>query len=220
MRRTVFAAVALLVSAVGATAHAQDWRIQWMPDASVGGDHIVSFVGTSVEIGGGVADFTDPDVSDMAGVAGAWNARAIVGTRSLVSGELGYVGAAQNVSTLGLRDTSALVRNGLEANLRLNMPIVNGPWLIEPFIFGGVGWTRFDVVYEGSNTSSLRNADDVFAVPLGGGVAGHYGAYLMNLRYAFYPTFDDELLRTPTGSTDTNASLDHWSLALSVGYEF
>jgi hypothetical protein len=221
MRQPVVAVGALLLSILGsATARADDWQIRLMPNRDTTSDHIISFIGTSVEVGGGVADFTDRDVTDMAGVAGTWNARAIVGTRSLIGGELGYVGTAQSISALGLHSSSALVGNGLEANLRLNIPVVNGPWLVEPYVFGGVGWTRFDVLHQGTNTSSLRNADDVFDVPIGGGIAAHYGAYVMNLRYAFYPTFDDELLMTPTGSTDTSAGLDHWNLGLALGYEF
>lgn len=221
MKRLIVLISVLLLSLVGAgSAQADEWRVRLLPERGAVPEHIISQIGTSLQIGGGVADFLESEVGGMADVAGAWNARAVIGTRSFVSGELGYLGSAQAIDALGLDNSASLVRNGLEANLRLNLPIVNGPWMIAPYALGGLGWARYDVVHSGTNTSSVRNADDVFNVPVGGGLAANFKQFSIDMRYVYYPTFDDELLLTPTGSTDTNAGLDNWTLGMTFGYEF
>ena len=208
--------VALVLCSAGAVG-ADEWRVQLLPENLP--DHLMTSVGTALQIGGGVSDFVQEEVGGVSDIAGAWNVRAIVGTRSFVSGEVGYVGGAQSMDALGLHGRASLLRSGLEANLRLNVPITNGPWMIEPYAFGGVGWSRYDLLYEGSNTSSIRDNDDVFNVPVGGGFSIAYKQFTLDARYAFYPTFDDELLETPTGSTDTSAGLDNWTAALMFGVE-
>ena len=221
MNRMVVVITSLLLTLVGAgSAQADDWRVRLLPERGAVPEHVISQIGTSLQIGGGVSDFVQEEVGGMSDPAGAWNARAILGTRSFISGELGYIGSAQTIDALGLDTSAALVRNGLEANLRLNLPIVNCPWMLAPYALGGVGWSRYHVIHEGNNTSSVRNADDVFAVPFGGGFAANYKQLSLDLRYMYYPTFDDELLMTPTGSTDTAAGLDSWLLGMTVGYEF
>lgn len=221
MRRMVVLFSMSLLTVLGAgSAQADEWRVRLLPERGVVPEHVITQIGTSLQIGGGVSDYLLDEVGSMADVAGSWSARAIIGTRSAVSGELGYLGSAQAIDALGLDTKASLVRNGLEANLRLNLPIVNGPWMLAPYALGGVGWSRYDVIHEGTNTSSIRDADDVFTVPVGGGFATTYRQFSLDLRYVYYPTFDDELLMTPTGSTDTSAGLDNWMLGMNFGYEF
>lgn len=211
------AAGALVLPA--APAAAQNWVIVLMPETGTHPEHIRSPMGTGFEVGGGVADFADSELRDLSGTGGTWNARAIFGTRSAIAGEVAYVGGAADIDALGLNTNAAIVRNGVEANLRLNLPIVSGPWMLAPYAFGGVGFTRFDLVNEGTNTSSVRSNDDVLNIPVGAGFAMTYGRFRLDGRYSYYPAFDDELLETPTGSVDRDASLDTWGVNLNLGIE-
>lgn len=200
-------------------AAAEEWRIRLLPERGAVPEHVYSQIGTSLQVGGGVADFTDAELRDLTGVAGTWNARATVGTRSAIAGEIGYLGSASEIDALGMDTSAAMVRNGLEANLRLSLPIVNGPWMLAPYAFGGVGWTRYTLVNEGTNTSSVRGTDDVLSIPFGGGLSANFKQFVLDARYSFYPAFDDELLRTPTGSTDESARMHNWVVNLMIGYE-
>jgi len=218
--KLTIAALLVTFAAVG-TARADEWVLQPFPDRTMLPDTPLSTpMGTNIAVGGGVEDFLDDEVESQSDVAGSWGARVVIGSRSAIAGEVEYIGAAQQIDALGVASDAALVRNGVTANLRLGLPFTNGPWAVTPYALGGLGWSRFDLINEGRNTSSIRNEDDVFTIPVGAGISAGYNRFTMDARYAFYPTFDDELLRTPTGSTDRDAGLDHWNINLMLGYEF
>ena len=68
----------------------------------------------------------------------------------------------------------------LEGNLRLNVPIIRGDSLVEPYIVGGVGWSQYHIANYNSNTQALSDFsatnDNVMTVPLGVGFAYGYKA--------------------------------------------
>ena len=51
--------------------------------------------------------------------------------------------------------------------LRLQYPYVTGSWLVEPFAFGGIGWSRLSLR---DAPPALEDTDDVGVVPFGGGL--------------------------------------------------
>ncbi len=169
------------------------------------------------QAGGGVSAFTGDQMSKTTDTGGMWTARAISSTRTLLGAEAAYVGTAASVSALGLdTDNSAgIVSNGLEADLRLNLPMQIKRVSVVPFGFGGVGWTRFDLVNHQVNTSSMSNADNAFTVPFGGGLMIGYQHLTLDARFTYRAQFDDQLAKTASGG---QASLGDWTLGALIGF--
>lgn len=175
-------------------------------------DGFVARTGIAAEVGGGVYGFTDPGMRDVVDVGGLWNARLIVGTRSLLGVELAYVGTASGLDALGLDESAVLVANGGEAALRLN--IMQGS--VRPFLFGGVGFKHYQLVNESFNTSSVRQSDDVLELPVGAGVDFQLmERMILGARLAVRPAFDENLV----GSAG-EPEMHTMSGDLRLGYQF
>ena len=73
--------------------------------------------------------------------AAAWDARLIGGTRSFIGFEGAYVGAARSIQTLGAhgQQPGRSSSNGVEGNLRINVPIVEGALAVRAVRLRG-GW--------------------------------------------------------------------------------
>jgi hypothetical protein len=177
------------------------------------------FPGAAFQVGGGVSTFTG-DIQDTTDPGGLWSARATIGTRSLLGLEAAYVGTATKINALGIDDDNeaGLISNGLEGALRLNLPMMTRTGvLLEPFGFGGIGWTRFDVInHSGPNTSSVSDGDSAFTIPFGGGLAVSANHFLVDARFTYRAQFDDQIARNAGGS---ELSLGSWSVAAMLGYE-
>lgn len=185
--------------------------------------------GTALYVGGGVTGFVENDVVDNTTPGGFWDVRGVAGTRTPVGIELGYTGSARDVNALGLNDEAFLLSNGLEAALRLQAPITqsdigggigqNAPVLIAPYAFGGLGWTRYDLLNEGTNTSSVLNQDDIMSLPLGVGVGLGLAGVTLDARFTYRHAFFSDLVGDATSSFD-DTSLNQWNLGASIGFEF
>ena len=177
--------------------------------------------GWALMAGGGYQDFANSDMRDRTKGGGAWDVRFIGGTRSYVGFEGAYVGAARSIQTLGVTaNNPTLVSNGLEGNFRVNIPIMKGASLIEPYGVVGLGWSRYHVSNYNANTASLSdfNAtdDDVMTVPLGLGFAYGYKAFIVDVRGTYSPTYYNNLLQASTGS----GVLNTWGVGGQVGFAF
>ena len=161
-------------------------------------------------IGGGVTDFADADVKDRFGVGGSWDLRLGVGSRFYVGGELAYVGSAR----AGEGAAPDLVSNGGEAVVRVQYPYAAGGWPVEPFAFGGIGWSRVELQ---DADPGLQAADDVGFVPFGGGVTLGYGRLLLDARFTYRASFGEDLA---LGAGAGPADLSQWGVAAAIGYEF
>lgn len=126
-------------------------------------------VGVSLMIGGGPTGFLETDSRQLTDVGGGWDARVTVGTRSVIGVELGYIGAAQNISSAGLDTDAYLLKNGAEAVAHLN--ILNGP--VQPYLLAGAGWTNYRLTNDSFNDTPIPNADNMAHFPLGVGVGVH-----------------------------------------------
>jgi hypothetical protein len=172
-------------------------------------------IGAAFLVGGGFQDFSRSNARNVTGQGGYWNARLIFGTRQFVGFEAAYVGSARDINALGLASNAMLVSNGAEGVLRINVPIqMRGDALIEPFAFGGAGWSRYHVTRSATNTSDIAPNDDVLEVPYGAGLGFSAAHFMADARFTYRSSFYNDLLRT------TGGRLDNWSAGGQIGFEF
>lgn len=175
----------------------------------------MSRLGSAVLVGGGYEDFTHAAPRNMTGAGGFWTARLVGGTRQLIGLEAAYIGAARSVDAFGLPSSSNLISNGFEGALRLNLPIIQGRSLVEPFGFVGLGWQHYTVTNAGGNTSNLvGTSDDVMTMPYGAGLEVAYARFIADARVTYRQTYFNDMLRTTGGNLNT------WDVGAQVGVEF
>jgi outer membrane protein OmpA-like peptidoglycan-associated protein len=185
--------------------------------------HLLTPFGMAVTVGGGAMGFLDGEARDLAGVGGAWEARLTVGTRSPLAFEAAYVGSAQDVDALGLDNSAVLLGSTVEGDLRLNFTTTT---FVQPYIFGGIGYTHFDIINENFNTSSVNDSESMGSIPVGAGLGFQWRGLLFDMRGTLRPAFNDDLVAEPgieddpLNENDTQTDLDTWTAAARVGWEF
>jgi len=173
----------------------------------------VSAIGIEATVGGGAIGFIDQGSRNVANTGGSWDARLMFGSRLPIAVEGAYVGSAQSIDALGLSNSSLLLGNGVEGTLRVNLTRAR----VQPYLFGGAGWTHYQLSNTATNTSSVLGSDDIGTVPMGAGITGRVGMFVLDARGTYRATFNDDLLRQ-TASTDN--SLQSWNASGRVGFEF
>jgi hypothetical protein len=176
----------------------------------------VAPTGFGLQLGGGVTGFSRQDARDRFGTGGYWDVRATLGTDSFIGAELAYVGSARDINASGVTGNAALLGNGAEALARANLPLTAGALRVTPFLFGGVGWTYYNVVNSDSNTSNIKDHANALTIPFGAGVGLSYAHLLVDARFTYRAVFDDKLVPT-TGSDSLD--LQNWSGGLTIGYQ-
>jgi hypothetical protein len=176
----------------------------------------------SVEVsaGGGVSAFSDAVARQTTELGGAWDLRLTARPRRFLAGEIAYVGTANAVSTRMTEFTpnGVIVGGGIESDLRLQLP-----WVVEPYVFGGVGWDHFALVYSGLRSStSLHGGENVAVFPVGGGVQAFLSRRVaVDARFAYRVTSGDRIEVENNGAATVVAQgLDHWTLAARFGFLF
>ena len=175
-----------------------------------------SVLGMEATVGGGVTGFIDETPRNTATTGGTWEARLMFGSRLPLAVEAAYIGSAQSIDALGLANNAVLVGNGAEGNLRINLTRAR----VQPYLFGGIGWTHYQLTNMSSvaNTSSVLDKDDIGTVPLGAGISARLGrAFIVDVRGTYRATFNDDLFRA---MTNNNNSLQSWAAAGRLGFEF
>ncbi|HEX8113496.1 MAG TPA: hypothetical protein VF516_37455, partial [Kofleriaceae bacterium] len=185
-----------------------------------------SGIGISVLAGGGVAQFRRQAMRNTTSdIGGLWDVHATFGTHLPLALDLAYVGTATHVGGLPTGATRTLIGSAAEGTVRWNV-LPNYVWT--PYVFGGVGYQRYDV--KGGNVSlsdsGMNSSDNLLSVPAGLGfvwrgnnglVADVHGTY----RYTWY---QDLVLNSDARVTDNNHSnfvkLDSWEASAAIGYEF
>ena len=109
-----------------------------------------------------------------------------------------------------------LLSNGVEGVLRLNLPIMTRGTLLEPFGFGGVGYSRYNVTNTNTVAASVADGDNVMTVPFGGGFAVGYRAFMADARFTYRQTYYNDLLRTANNSSGLNT----WGVSGQIGVAF
>lgn len=175
--------------------------------------------GFALSIGGGVQGFVGDTMRSTTKDGGMWDVRASFGTRLPMSLEASYLGSAQNIASLGLDSNAVLVGNGVQGNLRINATTGDVP--VQPFLYGGVAWRRYQLQNSDFNTSDVIGEDDVLEIPVGIGVAYKTGSLLLDARGEFRGAFYENLV--PNGGVNAftdPASLSRWGVNANVGVEF
>ncbi|HEY4182102.1 MAG TPA: hypothetical protein VGM90_34905 [Kofleriaceae bacterium] len=172
--------------------------------------------GVGFVLGGGVEGFTDHTMRTSTQTGGNWDVRAIFGTRQYLAVEAAYIGSAQGIDALGLDNSAVLVGNGVEGALRLNF---TKDQLVQPFVFAGAAWRRYDLKNASFNTSAVRSEDDVLEIPMGAGLAYHYRGLMFDARGEFRAATQEDLMPSLTNQGDS-AKMHRWGANLNVGYAF
>ena len=176
----------------------------------------VSKIGLTILAGGGVTDFTQGTTRDETHLGGSWDVRVIIGTRHWIGFEGSYIGSANPIEGLGLSGKSKLVRNGIEAVLRIQAPLRHQCMLLEPYILGGVGWNAYRVTNIDTSTASITtDSDNTLVLPFAVGFMVGYKGFVADLRYTIRPTYRQTLL-ADQGTTD----LTNWDAGAMIGFEF
>jgi OmpA family len=177
----------------------------------------MSVIGVGAMVGGGLTGFLDKQARAFTENGPSWDARVTVGTRLPIAVEGAYMGSAQNISALGINDNALIVGQGAEAALRINLSRM----AVQPYLFGGAGWTRYQLRRTTANTSSLRGTDDILTAPFGAGLAARVAAgLLLDLRATGRAAFYDDLMDGAYANTGEDARLDSWNLGGRLGWEF
>jgi len=173
-----------------------------------------SGVGLAFMAGAGLTDFALGDLHARTTAGPFWTLRAVGGTRRRIGAEITYFGAAQSIEGLGLTTARTLLANGVEGSVRVNAPIALPPFLVELFVLGGAGWTRYSVLGLSNATANLSPTNDALTTPFGGGVSFGYRGIFADVRFTYRPTFHNQLV---TGTS--NGDLTNWALGIAAGYE-
>ncbi len=169
--------------------------------------------GIAVSLGGGVEGFTGDTLRSTTDPGGGWNVRLGVGLRSPLALEAAYIGSAQNIDAFGLSGNALLVGNGAQADARLNL---TGGAAVQPFVFGGAAWKRYQIMNASSNTSDLVDRDDVIEFPLGAGIDGRYRGLMLDLRGEYRIATNADLV----SRTNPDARMDRFGVNASIGASF
>jgi opacity protein-like surface antigen len=177
--------------------------------------------GFAISAGGGVSGFTDNTARSATQDGGGWDVRATFGTRSPLAAEVSYIGSAQAIDALGLDDDAVLLGNGVQANVRVNLATDAN---VQPFLFAGAAWRRYQLSNVDSNTSDISDDDDVLEIPVGAGVAFRYRGFLLDARGEYRRTTEEDLMPSLTQdgpfANDSQAELHRWGVNANIGYEF
>lgn len=177
-------------------------------------------MGFAISAGAGASGFTNDVLRGDTDVGGDWGVRLTFGTRAPLALEASYIGSAQRIKALGLEDNAYLVGNGVQGALRVNTTI---DLPVQPFLFAGIAWRRYDLANTATNLSDVNDADNVLELPLGVGIAGRASGLMLDVRGEFRPAFDQDLLPevTENGPEPAGAVPMHrWGVNANIGYEF
>lgn len=184
-----------------------------------------SGIGVSTILGGGVTGFTDKTMRNTtSNIGGLWDLRVTIGSHLPLALDLSYVGSATNINGLPAGNRGTLIGTTAEGALRWNM-LPHFAWT--PYVFGGVGWQRYDVTqtHVSLTDSGMNDHDNLLEFPLGAGMAYRMAGLVFDVRGTFRATTDQNLvLRTlPTTLTPTSdnfAPMHTWEASAALGYEF
>jgi len=205
LKRTV---CAVLVTLAGASA----------ANADSDSERFLDRYGFGVTVGGGVSGFTGDTMRGTTDDGGNWDVRATLGTRSILGVEASYLGSAQAIDALGMETDTVLVGNGVQGNLRLNATISSA---VQPFLYGGVAWRRYDLTGTARNTSDILDKDDVLEIPVGVGIAWKFAGLTLDARAEFRGATGEDLVPAaiPDSSSDA-AAMHRYGVNANLGFEW
>lgn len=183
-----------------------------------GDGHDRGFPASSLQLGGGLSEFSLGQMRSEAARGPYWDLRGVIGLRRLISFEAALVGAAYPMAGERYGTGATLVRNGFEAGPRLNIPVEEKAGLILLYGMAGLGWSNYRVV-GGTMPGAMVSTDNAATLPLAAGITFGYERFLVDVRLGYRLTFRDELLTTG-GSPSAENRLRDYSVGAQLGYEF
>ena len=153
-----------------------------------------------------------PRINGTVDPGAAWDARFTFGAHSAIALEAAYVGSTNNIDLATGTQHGRLDSNGVDGDLRLQLPT-----MVQPYVFGGVGYNHMSVTQTSatSNAGPLAGHDNQVTVPAGAGLTGYIGRHAtVDVRgtYRFIP--DNNLTEMST------RNLHQWVAQAHVGYAF
>ena len=140
-----------------------------------------------------------------------------LGSRLPLAFEGAYIGSKQNLAMLGLERNGVVLGNGTEGTMRFNA--TRG--LIQPYVFVGAGWTKYQLRDTKVRTRDGRASDDVFQVPFGVGVAMRSRRAFVDLRGTGRLMYNDTLVDEVGGGPPMGTGpLASWSMTGRLGWQF
>jgi hypothetical protein len=156
-------------------------------------------------------------------LGGLWDLRVAIGSHLPLALELGYIGTATNINGLPNGNKGRLIGTTAEAALRWNV-LPHMPFT--PYVFGGMGWQRFDVTNTSVSLadSGVADHDNLMVFPMGAGLAYRIGGFVADVRGTFRFATDNDLVKTSPSITQPTpndfAAMHSWEAGAALGYEF
>jgi hypothetical protein len=181
-----------------------------LPAVASAEDYVLGDIPMDLTVGFGMFGFIDNDTRDYAKEGALWEARLGIEPADYLGFEAGYIGTMSSIDALGLDDSASLLGTSVEGAVRVNF--MKGA--IQPYAHFGAGWTRYSLTDTSVNTSDVADHDNVVHLPMGVGITYRYDRVLFDLRGAYRPTTDNDML----GGQGT--TLVTWQGNVKVGYAF
>jgi hypothetical protein len=190
-------------------------------------ERLASGIGVGITLGGGVTGFTDKTMrSTTSDVGGLWDLRLTFGTHVPLALDVSYLGSATSINGLPSGRNATLLGTTVEGALRYNI-LPHFVWT--PYVFGGAGWTRYDVTQTNVtlSDSGMNDKDNLMEFPMGVGFSYRASGFTADLRGTFRATTDQNLvlknpsLGAPISPTSSDfAPMHTWEASAALGYEF
>jgi hypothetical protein len=167
----------------------------------------------ALTVGGGVSNFVRDRISDNNSLAGAWDVRLTVGTRSYVSFEAAYMGTAMRA--FDPFEDRTITTTQVFGAWRLNA--TRGRF--QPFLSAGVGWINLHR-FGGVETSpvaatNFAHNENGAVFPFGAGVVTYLGQHAtVDLRGSY------NIVSAASDFTPNQVRPDMWTAELRLGYAF
>jgi hypothetical protein len=171
----------------------------------------------TVQVGGGVSNFTEGGAQDLTAPGALWTVRAVSGMDSALGLEAGYTGAAQPFTPADGQDDGTVVRTEFEGRLRAAAPLRLTDGFVAPYLTAGLGYGLYSLL--GADPEGVQDNDHVITIPLGLGVAAGYERFSLDTRLEYRPAYGDEMF-ADANRTEFAAGLNSFSFGASVGYTF
>jgi opacity protein-like surface antigen len=177
-------------------------------------------IGVGITLGGGISGFTDSTMRNTlsSSVSGLWDARVAIGTHVPISLEVGYIGTAANINTFAGTANGTLIGTTVEGALRWN---ILPHYMVNPYIFGGVGWQRYDItnMQVATADSGISKNENRAEFPVGAGASYRdLSGWMIDVRGTFRAVPDSNLVFDQTRGTFAQAHW--WEASAALGYEF
>jgi hypothetical protein len=185
-----------------------------------------SGIGISTTLGGGVTQFTNGTMRGTASdLGGLWGLHVTLGSHLPLALDVAYVGSATHLSGLPTGRQGTLIGSAAEGTLRWNV-LPHFGWT--PYVFGGVGWQRYDVTETNVSLSDsgMNDHDNLLNFPMGLGFAWRSrGGLVADVHGTYrYTMYQDLVLKSGVPITDSSHSdfikMNTWEASAAVGYEF